>query len=229
VPLFEQALAGRQGRLGPDHPDTLTSVNNLAVAYGAAGRLDQAVPLFEQALTRLEGKLGSDHPRTLTTVYNLGYAYLDARQPGKAVPLLRSWLDRRKKQLGPDDPRLAGSQADVASKLLKAGQAADAEPILRESLAIRQKQEPDAWTTFDTRSLLGGALLGQKKYAEAEPLLKAGYDGLSRRQGMIPPQNKVRLAEALERLVQLYEATDRKGEAARWRQELKAAREANKP
>jgi hypothetical protein len=35
--------------------------------------------------------------------------------------------------------------------------------------------QPDAWTTFNTRSLPGGALLGQQMYAEAKPLLLAGY------------------------------------------------------
>ena len=42
--------------------------------------------------------------------------------------------------------------------------------------------EPDTWTTFNTKSMLGGALLGQKKYAEAEPLLLKGYAGMKRRE-----------------------------------------------
>jgi hypothetical protein len=57
---------------------------------------------------------------------------------------------------------------------------ADAEPLLREFLTICAKQEPDAWTTFNTMSLLGGALLGQKKYADAEPLLVKGYEGMKK-------------------------------------------------
>ena len=69
--------------------------------------------------------------------------------------------------------------------------------------------------------MLGGALLGQKKYADAEPLLLAGYEGMKQREKTIPPQDKdLRLREALERLVQLYEATDKKDEAAKWRKEL---------
>jgi hypothetical protein len=47
---------------------------------------------------------------------------------------------------------------------------------------------------------------------------------MKKRAAQIPPHGKVRLTEALERLVQLYEATDRKAEAARWRKELEAAR-----
>ncbi len=40
IPLFEQTLAARERVLGPDHPDTLGSRNNLAAAYRAAGRAD---------------------------------------------------------------------------------------------------------------------------------------------------------------------------------------------
>jgi hypothetical protein len=58
--------------------------------------------------------------------------------------------------------------------------------MLRDLLAIRQKQIPDSWLTFNTQSLLGGALLGQKKYVEAEPLLVKGYAGLKTREKTIP-------------------------------------------
>jgi hypothetical protein len=77
---------------------------------------------------------------------------------------------------------------------------------------------PDTWTTLNTRSLLGGALLDQKKYADAEPLLLAGYEGLKKHEAETLPPGRVRLPEALERLVQFYEATGKKDQAARWRQ-----------
>jgi hypothetical protein len=76
--------------------------------------------------------------------------------------------------------------------------------------------------------MLGGAFLGQKKYADAEPLLLAGYQGMKKQQAKIPPQGRARLAEAVERLLQLCEATDRNDEAARWRKELEAVRAAQK-
>ncbi|WP_255348203.1 tetratricopeptide repeat protein [Parafrankia sp. EUN1f] len=37
--------------MGPDHPNTLTSRNNLASAYQAAGRVREAIDLFQQVLT----------------------------------------------------------------------------------------------------------------------------------------------------------------------------------
>ena len=73
----------------------------------------------------------------------------------------------------------------------------DAEPIPRECLAIRVKKQTDVWITFNTQSLLGSALLGQKKYTDAEPLLLAGYEGMKEREAKIPAQGKIRLTEAL--------------------------------
>ena len=70
--------------------------------------------------------------------------------------------------------------------------------------------------------MLGGSLLGQKKYAEAEPLLLAGHAGMKQRVKTIPEQGRVYLREAVERLVQLYEATGKTDEAAKWRKELEA-------
>ena len=103
--------------------------------------------------------------------------------------------------------------------LLQAKAYAEAEPLLRECLAIREKAQPDFWATFNTQSSLGGALLGQQKYAEAEPLLLKGYEGMKAREKTIPPQGSVRIPEALDRLVELYTATGKPDEAKKWRAE----------
>jgi hypothetical protein len=75
---------------------------------------------------------------------------------------------------------------------------------------------------------LGGALLGQQKYAEAEPLLLQGYEGMKQREATIPTQGKQRLPEAAERLVALYEATGRADEARAWRAKLPPAPQADR-
>jgi tetratricopeptide (TPR) repeat protein len=69
--LFERALAGREKELGPDHPSTLISVNNVAVLLQDQGRLKEAQPLYERALDGKEKELGPNHPSTLTSVNNL--------------------------------------------------------------------------------------------------------------------------------------------------------------
>ena len=99
---------------------------------------------------------------------------------------------------------------------------AEAATLLRDGLAILEKKHPDDWSTFHTRSLLGGALVGQTKYAEAEPLLLMGYQGLKQRRDRIPASAKNSLTVALGRLVRLYDAWGKKDEAAKWRKEMEA-------
>ena len=92
----------------------------------------------------------------------------------------------------------------------------EAEPLLRTCLHMREKNEPDAWTTANARSMLGECLLGQEKFTEAEPLLLDGYRGIKER-GSNSSMARVRLSQAAERLVCLYDQTSRPVEAARWR------------
>jgi hypothetical protein len=77
IPLYEQTLTDRNRVLGPDHPDTLTSQNNLAHGYVSAGDLGRAIPLYEQTLTDFQRILGPDHPQTQIVRDNLARARND--------------------------------------------------------------------------------------------------------------------------------------------------------
>jgi hypothetical protein len=68
--LYERTLTDRERVLGADHPDTLTSQNNLAYAYESAGDLERAIPLYERTLTDCERVLGPGHPTTATVRSN---------------------------------------------------------------------------------------------------------------------------------------------------------------
>jgi len=195
----------------------LSSRNSLAVAYRAAGRIDDAIKIHEATLKQREAKLGPDHPHTLIRRNNLVAAYQDAGHAAEAEPLLRDGLERARKQFGPADPRTAGAMASFGSNLIQQRKWAEAETILRECLAIRQKAQPDEWSTFNTRSMVGGSLLGQKKFADAEPLILAGYEGMKAREGKIPALGKPPLAEAAKRVVRLYEDWGKSEQAAAWK------------
>jgi len=65
---------------GESHPDTLATINNLASAYRAAGRITEAVPWLETALTRMEQVLGPDHPDTILVRKNLNVAQHEAHR-----------------------------------------------------------------------------------------------------------------------------------------------------
>ncbi len=184
--------------------------------------------IIHRDLKLTRAKLGPEHPNALIFMGNLASAYDELKQFDKAELLFREELRLMKQKSGVVSPAYAGALASLGLNLLHQKKWRDAEPLLRECLAIREKNQPDAWRTYNTKSLLGGALLGQKKYADAEPLLLAGYAGMKQREAKIPATPKARLTEALERLVQLYEAMDKKDAAAMWRKELDATKTAQR-
>ena len=91
---------------------------------------------------------------------------------------------------------------------------------MRECLAIRAKADPDDWSRYDAMSLLGAAILGQGRPAEAEPLIVGGYEGMKAREVGIPVPNRSLLRQAAERVVHLYEGWSRPGEADAWKARL---------
>jgi hypothetical protein len=147
-------------------------------------------------------------------------AHEAAGQFAKAEPLYHHVVAQARKQLGAGDHRTSSLMAGLGLNLLQQKKYAAAEAVLRECLRIRQRQQPDAWTTFNTKSMLGGSLLDQKKYADAEPLLLQGYEGMKAREQTIPAPSRPRLTQAVQRLVELYDALGQKAKAAEWRQRL---------
>jgi tetratricopeptide (TPR) repeat protein len=200
------------------------TVANLGVNYRDAGRLDKAIPLLEEAY-HASGKF----PNLRWVSGRLVNAYAKAGRSAEAAKLAREIVADARKTAPNGSPQLAEALDQSAEALLQLKSYAEAEPLLRECLTIGEKTQPDVWNTFKARSMLGDALLGQKKYAEAEPLLVAGYEGMKRREATTAPQARDYQTEALERLVQLYEATGKPEEAARWRKELEARKAAGKP
>jgi uncharacterized protein HemY len=146
-------------------------------------------------------------------------AYEGAGKFDKLLPLKREQVERLRAKAGKQDLEFAGELAGLGYLCLESGQFAEAEKHLRECLNIRATGAADHWTTFNTRSMLGWTLHGQKRYADAEPLLREGYEGMRQRVGQIPPAAKDRLTTARERLIQNYVDAGNPTEADRRRAE----------
>jgi tetratricopeptide (TPR) repeat protein len=231
--LYQESLRLKQAKLGEDHPDTLTTMNNLAECYRELGQMEKVVSLLQDTVRLRRRKLGNDHPATINSIGNLGAAYCAVRDGERAAPLLKEFITGSRKQYPANDPKFANLLTFISLDLLGCGQFAPAEEMLRECLAIRERTAPNAWTRFYTESLLGAALLGQKQYAAAEPLLLKGYEGMeqslrastmasgrdaSRAALVTPPVLSGHVGDALDRLIQLYDETGRQDDAARYRQ-----------
>jgi serine/threonine protein kinase/Tfp pilus assembly protein PilF len=217
--LYRQALAIYENALGSEHPEVAGTLNNLAALLQQdETKLAEAETLYRQVLTLQKKRLGSQHPDVARSLSNLGGVLQAQGKLAEAETVLSEALAMRRKLLGSEHPGVANLLGGLAEVLLAQGKFAEAEASVRECLAIREKRLPEGWEMFDARSLLGATLLGQKKYAEAEPLLLSGYSGMKDREERIPADEKRRLKEALQRLVELYEATGKPEEAAKWRQ-----------
>src|SRR5439155_1162517 len=92
--LREETFAVQQRKLGPDHPDTLMSMNNLGNSYTALGRHADALRLYEGTLARRKAKLGPDHPDTLASLSAVARTLIRLDRGADAVPLIDEYLAR---------------------------------------------------------------------------------------------------------------------------------------
>ena len=223
IPLFEEALKGRERQLTRKHPLTLATAAYLGKNYKDRNRFDDAIRLLSEAYAA-----GATDASLRWVGLELLDAYVKAKRAADVVQLIDQLLPQARRQVPPESPQLAQKLTQFGLTLLQVKEFAKAESLLRESLAIKQRKEPEAWTTYYLRSQLGLALLGQTKYAAAGPLLVQGYEGLKQREKSIPPQAIVVIPGVLDRLVELYTAMDKPDEAKKYKQ-LRAQYPALKP
>ncbi|MFT9671327.1 tetratricopeptide repeat protein [Streptomyces rhizosphaericola] len=141
--------------LGPDHPDTLTSRNNLATALNRLGEHRQAADLHQQVLTDSERILGPDHPDTLTSRNNLANALNDLGEHQRAADLHQQVLTDRERVLGPDHPHTLTSRNNLANALSDLGEHQRAADLHQQVLTDRERVlGPDHPHTLTSRNNL---------------------------------------------------------------------------
>lgn len=89
--------------LGEEHPDTLTSMDNLALTYLGQGKLHEAAELGKKAWEARKRTLGEEHPDTLTSsMSNLAKIYEGLGHSTAAALLLQQSVDASQKILRED-------------------------------------------------------------------------------------------------------------------------------
>jgi tetratricopeptide (TPR) repeat protein len=102
VSYLMRALAIYEQVLGPNHPDTASSLNNLAALYGNQGQYAEAESLLQRALAIYEQVLGPDHPDTASNLNKLAALYRAQGQYAEAEP--RASMPRRSRSTGASWP-----------------------------------------------------------------------------------------------------------------------------
>ena len=210
VDLLDEAL-------GPDHPSTLTSRNNLAVAYESAGRLDEAIDLHERTLADSERVLGPDHPHTLTSRGNLASAHQDAGRLEQAIDLHERTLAETLRVLGPDHPHTLTSRNNLAVAYRSAGRLGEAIDLHEQELADCERVlGPDHPHTLASRGNLAAAYKSAGRLDQAVPLFERNLADCERVLGPDHPDtltSRGNLAAAyksagrLEQAIDLHERT----------------------
>ena len=166
--------------------------------------------------------LGPEHPITLDTLSDFASMYQQQGRYALAETYAAQVLTRRRQSLGSEHPDTMVSVADLALAHQSQGKFAESEALAHEALEFDRKKQPDDWQRFRTESLLGASLAGQKKYAEAEPLLLEGYQGMMARKDRIAVPDWYHMDRAREWIVQLYQAWGKPAQAAEWREKSRA-------
>ena len=171
--LYKRSLPITEKALGPEHPDTATSLANLARLYDSMGDYIRAEPLHKRALAIREKTLGPKHPDTTASLENLAGLYRSMGDFARAEPLSQRALVIREKALGPDHPDTAASLNILAGRYQAIGDFARALPLFKRALETCEKalgpEHPDTATSLTNLAVL---YLSMGDYAQAEPLLK---------------------------------------------------------
>jgi tetratricopeptide (TPR) repeat protein len=186
-PLLKRALSLREQVLGPEYPDTATTLNALAWLYVLHANYEQAEVLLQSALMRFERVLGAEHPEVAEALNTLAAVYQYKGKYDEAEPLFKRALAIREQALGKSHPLVAESLNNLALLYDYLGQYAQAEPLYQRALALHENtrgpEHPDALIALNNLAYLY-TIAG--KYAQAEPLYQRA---LATRERVLGPEH----------------------------------------
>jgi serine/threonine protein kinase len=183
--LSRQTWEGRQQVLGPEHRDTLNSMDTYVSALTNQRKLANALPLARECYEMRERVLGKDDPDTLTSLNNLGFALQEAGQWADAETIARERLKRLAPVRPADHPANFSSLNNLGVSLLMQGQLEEAERETTKGVDMaRRVSGPDHPDTLHLQNTLARVLTERGRLDEA---LKLGQETLAARRKVLPP------------------------------------------
>ena len=157
--------------LGEEHPNTLMSMENLAVTYSELGKEKEAEELVVQVLEVRKRVLGDKHSHTLMSMENLAVRYSKQGRQEEAEELGVRVLEIRMGILGVEHPDTLMSMAHLAVIYSRQGRQKEAEELKVRVLEIRKvvlgEEHPDTLMSMVT---LAATYSKQGRKEEAEEL-----------------------------------------------------------
>ncbi|TVY62681.1 Nephrocystin-3 [Fusarium oxysporum f. sp. cubense] len=166
--IVRMSVEAREKVLGKEHPDTLSSMNNLALALQDQGKYGEAEKIHRQTLELIEKVLGKEHPNTLSSMNNLALALQDQGKYKEAKGIHRQTLELKEKVLGKEHRDTLMSMNNLANVLDSMGQHEEAEEMHRQTLELSDKvlgkEHPE---TLSSMNNLASVLKSMGQYKEA--------------------------------------------------------------
>ena len=186
---LQKVVETLQDRLGSDHPDVLIAHDNLAGAFGAAGRFDDAVRLYKQVIASRSRIQGDTHPDTLKSRNNLACIYRDAGKIAEAMAEHKLILAACIIALDIDDPQTLASRNNLAEVYWLAGNLPKAKSMFKqvEADSTRVLGTDDSQTLI-ARNNLAGVYGDSGEYTRAIQLFEQVIADRSRIHGDTHPE-----------------------------------------
>ncbi len=205
-----RALEIRRRLQGERHPDTLSTMNNLAIVFIRQGKYEEAEPLARRVLALRRDVLGAEHSDTLRTMVTLATIYYFQGKYSQAEALEEKALEAGRRIRGPDDPEILQATVDLAATYKREGKYAQSEPLYTQALRIRRRiSGPEHPETLLVMNNLAGLYFDQGKYAEAAPLYQQAAEIRRRVLGDTHPDT----LQSMNNLALLYAARGQYKEA----------------
>ncbi|KAL2036638.1 hypothetical protein N7G274_010664 [Stereocaulon virgatum] len=159
--------------LGQEHPETLTSMSNLASTYRNQGRWKEAEQLEVQVAEIRKRVLGQEHPETLTSMSNLASTYRNQGRWKEAEQLEVQVAEISKRVLGQEHPGTLTSMSNLASTYWNQGRWKEAEElgvqVVEISKRVLGQEHPSTLTSMNN---LAFTLKSQIRDKEAISLME---------------------------------------------------------
>jgi tetratricopeptide (TPR) repeat protein/tRNA A-37 threonylcarbamoyl transferase component Bud32 len=152
IEVLQRARTTREQELEADHPDTLTTLNDLARTYWFAAKFPEAIELFEQVRDARVRTLGAKHPDTLDTTSSLAGAYKSAGKLPEAIALYQQVRDIHANELGAEHSDTLNTSSSLGFAYLAAGKRKEAIALFDQVRKAQVKKtgadHPDSLTTL---------------------------------------------------------------------------------
>ena len=213
-PLQRNAVRMMRRALGEDHPSVTVVLSNLGNIAHRKGDLEASAQITQEVYESQARMLGEDHPEVTVAMMNLGVVQWKAGDMISAEKLVRDALGRFRKERGDDHPHVTFAMRQLAVICRDLGNVDESIDLLTDVLDRTRAQFGDEHQRVAAvEGKLGEALSQRGDFEQAETLLLSSHALLSRTLDV----DDSRVADAMQRLVVLYEAWGRPDDAAKWR------------